>query len=132
MSWASIHLQPTHLLPHCDVAPAEQQPAPDLDPWIALAEDKSGLYMRKCLRMHACALKQLTQEEASWEVDEREACVVVEERRFRLWAVVEKSIEVEGPLGSDQPSQELVCQQEVVGIKEAVLTIVRAPAECQS
>ena len=55
----------TYLVPHRSVAPAEQQPRPNLQPRVALTEADGGLYLRERLLVHARALEQLTQVEPS-------------------------------------------------------------------
>ena len=59
---------PTHLVPHSDVTPAEEQPRPNFDSRVARANGNGGLHLRKCLLMHARTLQQLTQVEPRGEV----------------------------------------------------------------
>ena len=98
----------THLLAHCNVAPAEQQPYPNLEPRVALAEGDRRLYLRNRLLMHACTLEQLGQEEPSGELEESEVYVVVEERCAGLRAVTEKCVQLKGAGRSNQRSKVLL------------------------
>ena len=98
----------THLVPHRSMAPAEQQPRPNLDPRVARAEDDGRLYLRKRLLVHARPLQQLAQVEPGGEVVESEQSVVVEERCSGLGAVAEKRVKVECAVGRNQPSHVLV------------------------
>ena len=93
------------------MAPAEQQPCPNLEPCVVRAEDESRLYLRERLLVHARTLQQLAQEEPSGETVLRERGVVVKKRRSRLGTIAEKRIKVEGTLGRDQPGEVLRCKQ---------------------